>query len=170
MSERHPAEIELAQFSESENGVGLEHHVRRCSRCRRVLADYGWLQGEVATVLDARANAVAVPQPSWQTVRERVRRAERRSEVGKLLAAVGVAVVVCLMLGAPSVLSRTAEAQAVPVSEVVTAPPPVRADDLFTGARWGATGTVTSTPARSREGTEILLPFAPPPTPPALET
>lgn len=169
MSERHPLEIELAWFSESEGRAGVEHHVRRCSRCRHVVANYGWLRGKIAAVLEARAGAVPVPQPSWETVREGVGRAERRSEDGRLLVAAGVGLMVCLMLGAPSLLGTSAEAQTMLAPAIVTAPAPAGTDGILTSTRRGATGTVTSKRIRSPEGAAMLLPFVPPPTPPASE-
>jgi len=166
MSQSHPPEIELARISELKGSKELEEHLRWCSWCRRTLADYGWLQGEIEALLEAEAEAVPVPQPNWQSVRERMGRAERRNKGREMLVATGAALVLCLMFGAPSILGRRAEAQAVPASGVVTAPAPVSIRDPVTSTRPGAEVGGISVSGQSREEARTSLPFVPIPTPP----
>jgi hypothetical protein len=166
MSERHPLEIELAWLSESKDDEGVGTHVGRCSRCRRILADYDWLQGEVTSVLRATADGAPVPRPSWPAVRERLGRAQRRSERGRLVVVAGAALIACLMLVVPLGFGGKVEAQAAPGPVAVTAPAPVMVDRPLTGTRSWSTGVVASTRAEPREGRRTSLPVVPPPTPP----
>jgi hypothetical protein len=166
MTESHPPESELARFSELKDREGLESHVQRCSRCRRVFADYGWVEREITSLLSAEADAVPVPDPNWRGVREQLGRAERRSKRRELLVTAAAALVVCLMFGAPSVLGRKAQAQAMPASALVTAPAPVSARDRVPSASPRSAGGRASASGPSRERTRTSLPFAPIPTPP----
>jgi hypothetical protein len=166
MTQGHLSEIELARVSELENKEKLEGHLRWCSRCRRALADYGWVQGEIEALLEAEADAVPVPQANWQNVRDRLGRAERRNKGKEMLVVAGAALVFCLMVGTPAVLGRKAEAQAVPASGIVTAPVPVSiADPVTITSQRTAAGSASSS-GHSREGVKTSLPFVPIPTPP----
>ena len=70
MSETHPKEIELARFEDGEASTGVAEHLRWCARCRSVVADYRWLQGEVTATLALAADSVPVPRPKWWAVCE----------------------------------------------------------------------------------------------------
>lgn len=166
MSQGHLSETELAQVSESEDREKLEGHLRWCSRCRRALADYGWLQGEVEALLEAEADAVPVPRSNWQTVRDRLGSAERRNKGREMLVAAGAALVLCLMVGTPAVLGRKAEAEAIPASGVVTAPAPVSVEDPVTSTSPRTAAGRVSASGRSRERERTSLPLVPIPTPP----
>jgi len=170
MSEEHPLEIELSRFSESKDDEGVGTHVQGCSRCRRILVEYGWLEGEVASVLEAKAREVPVPRTSWQAVREGLGRAERRRERGQLLVVAGAALMACLMLVAPLGLGGKVEAQGAPGPAVVTAPAPATVDHPLSGTRPWSTREVPSPRAVSRDGPGTSLPFVPPPTPPRSES
>jgi anti-sigma factor RsiW len=166
MTESHPPEIELARFSELKDREELERHLQRCSRCRRVLADYGWVEGEIAALLESEADGVPVPDPNWRGVREQLGRAEGRARVGELTVVAGAALAVCLMFGAPSALGRKAQAQGVPASGVVTAPAPVSVEDPVTSTSPRSEEGRISGSGQSREGARTSLPFVPIPTPP----
>ena len=166
MTEGHPLEIELARFGELTDREELEDHLRRCSRCRRILADYDWVEGEVTSTLEAEADAVPVPPPNWHAVRESVGDAERRNRGQRLVVAAEAALVVCLMVGAPSILGRKAQAQAMPTSRVVTAPGPVSVERAVTSTRTRPAGGHISASHQSRDGTGTSPSFVPIPTPP----
>lgn len=170
MSEGHPLEIELARLSESGDDEGVRAHIEGCSRCRRILVDYGWLDGEVASVLEAKADGVSVPRTSWQAVREGLGRAERRGERGQLLVVAGAALIACLMLVAPLGLGGKVEAQGAPGPTVVTAPVPATVDHPLAGTRPWSTREVPWPRAVSRDRPGTSLPFVPPPTPPRSES
>jgi anti-sigma factor RsiW len=166
MTESHPHEIELARFSELEDREELASHLQWCSRCRRILADYGWVEGEITSLLEAEADAVSIPHPNWREVRGELGRAERRSRGRERLMAAGAALVMCLMLGAPFVLGGEAQAQVVPVSGAMTAPVPVSVEDPMTSTRPRSAGGSVAASGQSRKGTMISLPCVPIPTPP----
>ena len=166
MTEGHPLEIELARFGELNDREELERHLQRCSRCRRALAEYDWVEGEVTSTLEAEADAVPVPPPNWHTVRERVGDAERRKRGQRLVVAAGAALVVCLMVGAPSILGRRAQTQAMSTSRVVAAPGPVSVERAVTSTTARTARGQISASGRSREVARTSLPFVPIPTPP----
>jgi anti-sigma factor RsiW len=166
MTESHPLEIELSRFSELENREEVERHLQRCSRCRRILADYGWVEGEITSLLEAEADAVPIPNPNWRAVHTELGRAERRSRGRERLVAAGAALVVCLMLGAPFVLGGEAHAQVVPASGLVTAPAPVSVENPVISTRPRSAGGRGAASDKTREGTVVSLPFVPIPTPP----
>ena len=136
MSETHPKEIELACFEDGEASTGVAEHLRWCARCRSVVADYRWLQGEVTATLALAADSVPVPRPKWWAVCESLSLGERRRAGRRRASALAsLALVFSLILSAPGFLGAAVVAQAVP-ADVVLAPAPV------TLSRVGATSTV----------------------------
>jgi predicted anti-sigma-YlaC factor YlaD len=184
MRGRHPAELDLAWLSDAENRDALAEHMKWCSSCRRVLADYDWLQGELAEALDAQAEVAPVAAPDWDEVRRRLKGSRERLPERRLLVAASVALIACVMLVAPAVLGREVQAQTVLAGELQIAPQPVIGSDTGVDTDVGGSSPAmtpgdTMMPAgkaafkdtvvlEHREGT-VSLPFAPPPTPPEQE-
>jgi len=178
MSGVHPKEVELTCLSDGEAGVetartanirrtaNVREHLRWCARCRSVVADYGWLQGEIAATLAAAADAVLVPRPKWWAVQEVLLASQRRQIAGCRVSAVAsVVLAVCLMLSLSPVLGTAVAARTLPPAAMV-APAPATA--AASGERMAA--VATPTPAMSLEGGEAesspTPAFIPPPTPP----
>jgi len=168
MNEIHPRETELACLSEGEAGVGVAEHLRWCARCRSVVADYRWLQGEIGATLAAAADAVPVPRPKWWVVQERMFASQRRRVAGWRVSTVtSVVLAVCLMLSLSPVLGVAVVARTSPPKPMV-APAPVTA--VASGEPRAS--MATPTPVIScEEATPSPTPvFMLPPTPPEPET
>lgn len=124
MGEEHLRELELAALADEEAG-GREEHLRWCKRCRDAATGYSWLQREIVATLAAAAEAVPVPRPRWQEVRERLRAGQRRLAAAyRLATSASVVLVVCFMLAVSSILGTTVAASSLPVA-AVGAPRPV---------------------------------------------
>jgi len=162
MKEKHPSELDLARLSDGENGDELADHVRWCSSCRRILADYDWLQGELAAALDAKSAAAPIADPDWEGVRSCLSNPERDASNRLLLVAAGASLIAFVMLAAPATVGRRVQAQTTPGGAVSEAPSPVLAPRV--GAATEAALSLTMTPV-DRERV-VSLPFVPPPTPP----
>jgi len=168
MSEMHPGENELARFGDGEAGAGVAEHLRWCAHCRSVVADYRWLQGEIAATLALAADAAPVPRPKWWAVQERVFASQRRRVVGQRVPAVAsVVLAICLMLSISPVLGTAVVARTSPPGPMV-APAPVTA---VVSSECMAS-MATPTPALSCEKEEPLPTpgFTLLPTPPEPET
>jgi len=167
MSQAHPGEIELARLSEEESGADVAQHVSRCVRCRSVLADYRWLQGEIGATLATVADEVVVPRPRWWAVQTHILAGQRRVAGWRVSTVASVLLSVCLMLSLSPVLGMAVVAQTSP-PEPVIAPAPVTV--VVSGQVSGAplASLATPTPAISCEGaTAAPTPaFVLPPTPP----
>ncbi len=169
MSKVHLRETELACLSDEEVGEEVAAHLRWCAHCRSTVADYRWLQGEIAAALAVAADAVPVPRPKWCAVRERMFAGQRRQVVGwRASAFASVMLAVCLMLSTPNLLSLPAAAL-VPQPEVATVPTPVTA--AVSGERMASMATPTpAIPCESEEPTPPPTPAVVlPPTPPQPE-
>ncbi len=170
MSKVHPREVELAYLSDEEAGGEVTAHLRWCARCRSVVADYRWLQREIATTLAVAADVASVPRPKWWAVRERIFTRQRRQVAGwRASAFASVVLSVCLMLSVPNFLSLPVAAQRLQ-PEVATAPAPVTA--VVSGETMASLATPTPLiPCKDREPTLPLTPAVVlPPTPPQPET
>jgi len=167
MTGKHPGELDLARLSDSEAGEDLSEHLRWCSSCRRILADYDWLQEEIAEALNARAEAAPVAGPDWESVHKRLRSSRERVSDRRLLVAVSAALIACVMLVAPSLLGREVQAQTRIAAELSAVPQPVMASSADANAQPGSLFTVTThaDTVMAASGT-VSLPFVPPPTPP----
>jgi hypothetical protein len=121
----HLRDTELACLSDglSEGGMdaGAAEHLRWCARCRSALADYRWLQGELAASLAVAADAVVVPRPRWRAVQGQLRTRRRQAAGWRASAFAGVALAICFLLLVP-VLSPVAAAQSLPYPAMATAP------------------------------------------------
>lgn len=160
MRERHPREIELARLGDREAvSTEMAEHLRWCTHCRSVVADYDWLQGEIAATLEAAAE-VPAPRPQWWAVRERVFAGQQRQITGWRISALSsVVLAVCLMFSAFPVQSSTVAALT-SLPEPIVAPAPVTVAVTLMATPTPTTETVPpSTPA-----------FMLPPTPPQTET
>ena len=171
MTERHPTEIELAKAGEAAAREEVAEHLRWCSRCRGIAADYEWLDEGIAAALDAGLEDVAVPKPSWETVHDGFESRQRVVVGGRVLAVAGAVAVACLMLGASSILGGGPYRRGTVAPDMVTAPLPISApveDRLTAGSERLA---LTMTPGRSvgSDGRIVSLPFVPPPEPPEPE-
>jgi hypothetical protein len=166
MSEWHPQELELARTSEAGTSGGLADHLRWCSRCRGVAADYEWLEGEITYALDAALKDVPVPQPEWEGVNERLELDPRRVVGRQILAAAATAMMAYLMLVAPSFVGGGLRAEGVPSPDIGPVRVPVSADGHRVGT--GTELSLTTTPDMSVLSGErtVSLPFVPPPEPP----
>ena len=169
MRERHPREIELARLSDGEAvSAEMAEHLRWCARCRSAVADYDWLQGEIAVTLAAAAE-IPAPRPQWWAVRERVFASQRRQITGWRISALSsVVLAVCLMFSAFPMQSATVAALTTFPSgrsplgaspEPMVAPAPVTVAVTLVATPTPTTEMPLSTPA-----------FVLPPTPPQTET
>ncbi|MFQ6101719.1 MAG: hypothetical protein ACE5OS_10875 [Anaerolineae bacterium] len=168
VSEVHLREMELACLSDGEAGEEVAAHLRWCAHCRSTVADYRWLQGEIAAALAVAADAVPVPRPKWWAVRERMFAGRRRQVVGwRVSAFASVVLAVCLILSIPNFLAPAVAAQRLQ-PEVVMVPAPVTA--AVSGECMAS--MATPTPAIFCEEAEPLPTPALmlPPTPPEPET
>jgi len=163
VGEVHLRETELARFDEGEAGVGVAKHLRWCARCRSIVADYRWLQQEIAATLALAAHAVPVPRPKWRAVRERMIVSRRHQMRWYASAAASVMLTVCLVLFVPNFLGLAVVAQ-MPQPEAVMPPAPVTA--VVSGEH--PVSGATPTPAIScAEAKSLQTPvFVLPPTPP----
>ena len=183
MRERHPQEIELAQLSDRENGEVIDaetaEHLRWCTHCRSVVADYEWLQEEIEVTLSVAAE-VPVPRPQWWAVRERVFAGQRRQITGWRISALSSLVLaVCLMLrivpirsAFPIQSTTVAALTSFPSgqSPLEASPEPIVAPAPVTIAvTLMATPTPTTRPCRERMPPSTPA-FMLPPTPPQSET
>jgi len=169
MSKAHPREVELACLSDEEAGEEVAAHLHWCARCRSVVADYRWLQGEITTMLAVAADAVFVPRPKWWAVRERMFTRQRRQVAGwRASAFASVVLAVCLMLSIPNLLIPAVAAQRLQ-PEAATVPAPITA--VVSGET--VASLATPTPAVPCDG-QPPQPLTPavvlPPTPPQPET
>jgi hypothetical protein len=171
MSRVHPTEIDLARLDGSSGGeAGREvaDHLRWCARCRSVVADYRWLQGEVTAALASAADAVAVPRPRWWAVQEALSASQRRQVAGGRVSAVAsVVLAVCLMLSASPVLSTAVAARAL-LPQVAMAPAPVT---VAVSVERGVSLATPTPVVFCQDVTPVPTPaFVLPPTPPEPET
>ena len=166
MSELHLREMELARLSDEEAAGDIAAHLRWCARCRSVVADYRWLQGEIETALAAAAEAAPVPGSKWWAVQARLFAGRRRQIAGwRASAFASVVLAVSLMLSAPSFLAPAVVALGEQPG-AATVPAPVTA--LAAGE-----SVATPTPAISCADEALPSPTPAvvlPPTPPQPET
>ena len=164
MSEIHPRETELARFSDKEAGAAVAEHLRWCARCRGVVADYRWLQGEITSTLAVAADTVAVPRPKWWVVQERMSAGQRRQMMGwRASAFASVALMVCFMLFAPNFLGPAVVAQT-PQPEMVMGRAPVTS--FVSGDRVDSMATSTPDISGAEMASSPTPAFVLPPTPP----
>jgi len=164
MNEIHPRETELARCGDQETGAGLAEHLRWCARCRGVVADYRWLQGEITSTLTVAADAVAMPRPKWWVVQERMSASQRRQMAGWWASAfASVALMVCFMLFAPNFTGPAGVAQT-PQPEMVMGRAPVT--HFVSGDRVASMATSTPDMSGAETVSSPTPAFVLPPTPP----
>ncbi len=147
MSEMHLVETELARVSDGKRHADAAEHLRRCAQCRSAVAEYTWVQGQVATALAAAADTVTVPRSGWRAVRRRLAAERQRQIAGWRASAVTSAVLaVCLVLAASPVLGVAVAQASLPARATLPSP----ATDVVSGDR--AVSTFTPTPAASDTG------------------
>jgi hypothetical protein len=165
MYSAHPDEIVLARLAETGDGAAdaetLEH-LRWCARCRTLVADYRWLQDEMVDTLEAAADAVHVPWPRWQAVREGLIMGRRKQNAAGRVSAIASAVLaVCLMffqplirvpswLGSVGVSQTSQQASSVlvmsyPEAAIATAPTAAVSSSTLSGSTSAATPTPSLT-------------------------
>ncbi len=166
MIEGHLTETELAQLSEEAVDQDLKVHVEGCLQCRQVAADYGWVEGEIAAALQAKAGGVPVPERSWQAVRDQVRQGDHRSGRRRLLVVAGVASILLATIIGPWLLDSDVEVQRASSFAAVTAPAPPATTGLMTRVGPARPQGTTSESIRHSREAGGAVPFGPPPTPP----
>jgi hypothetical protein len=172
MKEWHPTDVELARLSGKGTASGNLEHIHSCTRCRSVMADYDWLQGELAETLKSVANEVPVPQAAWSEMQDRLLERKHCQVVRIQVSAVTSAVMVlCLLLWAPGFMKPTAAAQTVP-PEVLMRPTPIVATELAgPGERsWSSGASSMLTASRSDARLSPAPALAPSPASPDLES
>ena len=141
MKKKHPLETELARLSGGKADAEVAEHLRWCAHCRFVVADYRWLQREIAATLATAASAAPVPRPKWWAVQAVLLARQRRQIVGWRLSAVAsVVLAVCLMLSLSPVLGAAVVARTSPPGAMVI-PVPVTA--VVSGERVASVATPT---------------------------
>lgn len=164
----HLDRLDLARLSDTDGEEGTAEHLRWCGRCRSVVADHRWLQGEIEDVLSAVALATPVPHPRWLEVQRRVATWRQWLSAGwRASAFAGVALTAGLVLTMSTLIAPVGSAQAAALDAAATPAPamagaPAIADD----------SAATTTPDVPGEATTFVGPtpsLVLPPTPPESE-
>jgi hypothetical protein len=173
MREGHPRDSELAGLSGESFDDGILEHVRCCARCRSVVADYDWLQEELAGTLTRVVSDVAVPRSAWWELQDRLLESSRRQSVRiQLSAVVGAAMVVCLLLCVPGFIRPAAAAQALQPEASLRPTPMVVAEPAGVCGRSlpATTSAVVTVPRPASHSQSSPAPaLVPLPTPPDSE-
>jgi hypothetical protein len=167
MREWHPTDGELARLSGERTGGRVLGHVRSCARCRRVVADYDWLQGELAETLTSVVDEVPVPRSAWWELQDKLLDSKRSQSARiHISAVVSAGMIVCLLLYVPGFMRPSAAAQALQPEPSVRPTPIVVTEP--TGAGTGSLSSRTSAAwIVSRQASQSPAPPAAPlPTPP----
>lgn len=164
----HPDEIKLARLAETDNGAAdaeMLEHLRWCARCRTLVADYRWLQDEMAGALGFAADAVRVPRPRWWTVHNELITGQRKQNtVGRVSAIASAVLAVCLMffgplipvpsllgsVGVSQISQRASSVLIVSYPEAVIATAPTAA--VPSSTIYGAVSVATPTPSLVSSG------------------
>lgn len=121
---RHPDDETLARLSEEAEEVRAFtlRHLRWCSRCRSVKAEYHWLSAGLSALLASAAEQAAVPVADWSTIQKRLR-ARRVVQAGGRCAGLALALVstLLLLLATPPLASASAAKRSAEVAEAVAA-------------------------------------------------
>ncbi len=160
----HPQEIELSRVGADDNeDEQIDEHLRWCARCRSVVIDYRWLQGEVTSALRTEAEAVVVPGPKWWEVQRRLLADQRRRAVSRLVSAsAGAALTVASMLAFSfGGVGAGAMAQTLPPEPVVAPAPATVPMRVVTSPKF--TPTAPCTEAGPSPTPAFVLPPTPPP-------
>jgi hypothetical protein len=168
MRECHPTDGELARLSDKRTGGGVSEHVRSCARCRRVLADYDWLQGELAETLAGVADTVPVRRSAWPELQDKILDSKRRQSVRMHVSAMtSAAMAICLLLYVPAFIRPSAAGQALQPKPSVRPTPIVVTEPTGDGSRSPSSGTSATWIAFRQAPRSSAAPaLAPLPTPP----
>ncbi|MGD9029724.1 MAG: hypothetical protein PVG25_07900 [Anaerolineae bacterium] len=168
MNEWHLTDVELAQLSDEGNRDEVGHHTDLCPRCQSRVADYKWLQAELAATFRTVVNRDSPPPAAWGVVRKGVRHSRHRQTVRlRASALVSAAMVVCLLLWAPSLIKPVVAADDWH-REVPMQPTPMPVIEP-TGAHGGLPSPDTSAVWAASfmgPGTQLAPSIVPLPTPP----
>lgn len=162
MNGKHPGELQLARLSDEAAVWNAADHLGWCARCRRILADFQWLEGEVTASLEAEATAAPVPRADCGAVSSRLGRSAGHLSRNRLAFAATAALLVCVMIAAPSLLGRRVRAGSLGTVSASGVPTPVVA--ASTDSRAG--DRVPRIRVSADPGAMVTLSFVPPPTPP----
>jgi hypothetical protein len=144
----------LAETDNEAADAAMLEHLRWCARCRTLVADYGWLQDEIAGALGSAADTVRVPRPRWWAVHNELIIGQRKQNtVGRVSAIASAVLAVCLMffrplIPVPSLLGGTGMSQAAsmlmvsyPEAVIATAPTAAVSSSTLSGSTLVATPT-----------------------------
>jgi hypothetical protein len=145
MNGSHLGVMDAASDGTTYDAAALRH-LRWCLPCRRMVADYRWLQRGLGLALATLANTVDVPQPDWMRLRRRLRAARRRRQLARRMSgAFALSLAVCLAFlrarsgfGLPETGAGGTQALPVPSPALQTSLPD----------RSGSAATATATPIR----------------------
>jgi hypothetical protein len=167
MMHRHPGAVALARLSAEESASGVARHVRSCARCRRVVSDFGWLDGRLADTLAGVAEELPAPRPAWSVVRRRLQTSQHRLLVKRQLSAMAsAALVACVLLSVPGLIRPAAAPGGLQPSAALRPTPTVVAVPLASGGGSVPSGT-SSVASGARPGSSEPVPALEPlPTPP----
>jgi hypothetical protein len=173
MREWHPRDSKLAGLTGESIDDRILEHVRCCARCRSVVADYDWLQEELAGTLTGVVSDGPVPRSAYWELQDRLLESSRRQSVRiQLSAVVRAAMVVCVLLCVPGFMRPAAAAQALQPEASLRPTPMVVAESVGACGR-SLPATTSATVAVSRPAlhwpSSPAPALAPLPTPPDSE-
>jgi hypothetical protein len=171
MIEWHPTDFQLASLSDEGASSGGRKHIRSCARCRSAVADYEWLEAELAATLETAAKRARSPRATWWELQNRLNES-RHLQVVRLRASavLSAAMTVCLLLCAPSLIKPAAAAQA-PRPAVSVRPTPIAIAESTEGVD-GSLSSRTSTlltALGTAQQSSVAPSLVPLPTPPDCE-
>jgi len=162
MMTKHLEACHLARLSDGAAPGEAAGHLKWCVPCQRTLADYVWLQREIAAALEAEATEAPVASPDWEGVRSRLGEAPRERPDRRVMVAMAVGLTVCAMLIAPFSARGDLQVPMMALDAPSTAPAPAEA----TGVATGIGPNMALSNKHEGRTRRALLPFVPPPTPP----
>jgi anti-sigma factor RsiW len=171
MNECHPAERMLARSVDTDDdndddGISesLADHLARCPDCRRLSADYRWLERELTATLSTVAREAPIPRPAWWEVQTRAAARQKWAAGRRWSAGISLVLSVCLMLifspmwsWSATMLASSAPLTQAPVIGPVTPPP--RLSPTTSTTALGSPTVVASNAHLTAQ------PFTPTPTP-----
>lgn len=162
MRTKHLEESYLAHLSDGAAPGEAAGHLKWCVPCQCTLADFVWLQREIAAALEAEAMEAPMASPDWEGVRRRLGEAPHERPYRRVMVAMAVGLTVCAMLIAPFSARGHGQAPMMALDTPAIALAPAEAAGVATGV--GPDMAFSNKQVvRTRRA---LLPFVPPPTPP----
>ena len=130
MSEIHLHELDFANADDPSAFATGADHLHWCDRCRNEVAEFQWLGAEVSGTLRAAVHHLPVPTSDWDAVQTRVCSSRHILAGQQSWAILGSAIaVLCLLLVATPMWSKTAFALASASQVFAAAPLTVTASD-----------------------------------------